>query len=143
VRKREELTNPNSCLNRARDDEWVFSLLGRDPATPGTIRFWIRERIKLGKSKPGDPELVEAELQAQAILDEQGGGGPVKPVRIFTGPDGFRYVECPLCGKTVAVTSYPDDARLRYGQHMDHGGPSEEPCDMTYELIPGSAKEGP
>ena len=35
--KRELLADPNSCLNRAADDEPVFVLLGRDPAAPFAI----------------------------------------------------------------------------------------------------------
>lgn len=30
--KRDEVSNPNSCLNRAKDDEMVFVLLARDEA---------------------------------------------------------------------------------------------------------------
>jgi hypothetical protein len=35
VIKRDELANPNSCLNRAKDDEYVFVLKGTDITTPG------------------------------------------------------------------------------------------------------------
>lgn len=62
--KREELTNPESCLNRARDDEHVFVLLGRDPAAPAAIRAWVEERIRLGKNAPGDPQLADAAFAA-------------------------------------------------------------------------------
>lgn len=71
MRRIDELANPSSCLNRARDNEFVFTLLERDVATPGTIRFWISERIRLGKNQPGDPQLVAAELDAQAIEEAQ------------------------------------------------------------------------
>jgi hypothetical protein len=58
--KREELTDPNSCMSRAKDDETVFVLLGRDKAAPSAIRAWADYRIYLGKNKPDDPQILEA-----------------------------------------------------------------------------------
>lgn len=58
--KCEELTNANSCMNKARDDEMTFVLLGRDPAAPAAIRMWISERIRIGKNQANDPQIVEA-----------------------------------------------------------------------------------
>jgi hypothetical protein len=58
--KHEELSNPNSCLNRAKDDELVFVLLGRDRAAPAAIRAWVDERVALGKNDRDDPQIVEA-----------------------------------------------------------------------------------
>lgn len=60
MRKRDELTNPASCMSRARDDEWTFVLLGRDLAAPVAVRAWISERLRLGKNKHGDAQIVEA-----------------------------------------------------------------------------------
>lgn len=51
MRKRDELTDPNSCMSRAKDDEWTFVLLGRDAAAVDTVRFWIAKRIELGKNQ--------------------------------------------------------------------------------------------
>jgi hypothetical protein len=31
-----ELTNPDSCLNKAADDEMVFVLRAKDPCRPGS-----------------------------------------------------------------------------------------------------------
>lgn len=50
MRKKEELSNPNSCMNRARESEMTFVLLGRDAAAPVAIRAWVRERLRLGKN---------------------------------------------------------------------------------------------
>jgi hypothetical protein len=61
MRKRDEVADPGSCLNKARDDEWLFVLLGRDPAAPAAVRAWVQERIRLGKNTPGDPQVMEAE----------------------------------------------------------------------------------
>ena len=61
MRKRDELTDPRSCMSKARDDEWTFVLLGRDLAAPATIRAWIEERVRLGLNQRGDPQIQEAE----------------------------------------------------------------------------------
>ncbi len=58
--KKEELTNPQSCMSRAVDDEMTFVLLARDSAAPVAIEAWVAERIRLGKNNPGDAQIVEA-----------------------------------------------------------------------------------
>ena len=65
--KQNELSNPNSCLNKAKDDELIFVLLARDPAAPEAVRAWIKERIRLGKNKPGDAKLIEAAHWAATV----------------------------------------------------------------------------
>lgn len=65
--KREELTKPNSCLNKARDDEMLFVLLERDDTFADTVRYWIQRRIEKGKNKPDDAQLVEAEACAAQV----------------------------------------------------------------------------
>lgn len=71
MRKRDELTHPESCMSRARADEWTFVLLGRDVAAPVAVRAWIRERIRLGKNAPNDAQIVEAERWIESVLREQ------------------------------------------------------------------------
>ncbi len=61
MRKHEELSDAESCLNRAKDDEMVFVLLGRDITSVATIRTWISERIFTGKNKSSDAQIVKAE----------------------------------------------------------------------------------
>jgi len=68
--KREELTNPASCMSRARDDEMTFVLLGRDAAAPVAIRAWVAERTRLGKNKATDEQILEA-LRCAAAMDQQ------------------------------------------------------------------------
>lgn len=58
--KREELSNPDSCLNRAADSEMLFVLLARDVAAPATVRFWVSERLRLGKNISTDGTIVNA-----------------------------------------------------------------------------------
>lgn len=65
--KKQELTDPRSCMSKAKDDEMTFVLLARDIAAPATIRFWIVERILHGKNTRDDPQIVEAEKCAQEM----------------------------------------------------------------------------
>lgn len=58
--KRQELTDPKSCMSRAADDEMTFVLLGRDVAAAPTVRFWAERRVELGKNCWDDPQIVEA-----------------------------------------------------------------------------------
>lgn len=67
--KFQEVADPNSCLNKAKDSELVFVLVERDAASPAAIRAWIAERIRLGLNRAGDNKLVEAERTAEAIAE--------------------------------------------------------------------------
>jgi hypothetical protein len=58
-------------MNKARNDEMTFVLLGRDAAAPVAIRAWIAERIRLGKNSPNDSQVVEAELCARTMEKER------------------------------------------------------------------------
>jgi hypothetical protein len=65
--KSRELTDPNSCMSRAQPEEMTFVLLGRDAAAAATIRFWIAERIRLGKNTATDAQILDAEEAAKVI----------------------------------------------------------------------------
>lgn len=60
MEKQREIADKNSCLNRAAKTELVFVLLARDIAAPFTIRQWVAERIRLGKNKSEDNQIIEA-----------------------------------------------------------------------------------
>ncbi len=60
MKKHEELSDSNSCLNKADNNELVFVLRAKDPAFAATIRFWADKRIQLGKNVYGDPKITEA-----------------------------------------------------------------------------------
>lgn len=68
MRKLREIDNSESCLNKALADEMLFVLRGHDIAAPATIRFWILERIRLGKI---DNSLVEALHCAETMEKER------------------------------------------------------------------------
>lgn len=69
--RREEITDINSCFNRANNDEMLFILMGRDIAAPGTVLSWVLERVRLGKNKMSDPQILEALAWADKITKQQ------------------------------------------------------------------------
>lgn len=70
MRKKHETFDSNSCLNRAKDDEILFVLLGRDKTAPATIRFWCGQRILSGKNKQDDPQIVDA-LKCARLMETE------------------------------------------------------------------------
>ena len=68
--KIDEIADPKSCLNIAKDSERVFVLLGRDIAAPDTIRFWCSERIRLGKNLTTDAQITEA-LECASLMEKE------------------------------------------------------------------------
>lgn len=67
--KREELTNPDSCMSRAQDNEMTFVLLARDAAAGHAIRAWASERVRIGKNSWHDAQIVQA-LNCALVMDE-------------------------------------------------------------------------
>lgn len=85
--KKHELLDPNSCLNKAADDEMLFVLLGRDPATPVAIRAWIEERVRLGKNEYGDEQIKEAAaLAAPRLAPSAAPAGLAEAIRTAVTP---------------------------------------------------------
>lgn len=70
MRKYLELSRPTSCLNKAREHEMLFVLLGRDKAAPTAIRVWCSTRVSMGLNKDTDPQIAEA-LQLAAAMEEE------------------------------------------------------------------------
>jgi hypothetical protein len=61
--KREELSNPHSCLNKATMDEPVFVLRASDKLAPAVIELWATMAEQVGTTPA---KLTEArELVAQ------------------------------------------------------------------------------
>ncbi len=99
MRKHDELTFPNSCLNKADDREYVFVLRGKDIIAPAAIRFWVQHRIEAGKNKPDDMQIVEALDAADTMEAERGGD-----VRLPVGAEDAavdQYYD-PRAGETAA-----------------------------------------
>lgn len=79
MRKKDEIQNPESCWNKAKDDENLFVLLGRDRSAPYTIRCWANERIRIGKNRYDDPQITEAlaladDIELQHLRQDQAEG---------------------------------------------------------------------
>lgn len=72
MRRDLEAKEPLSCWNKAKPDEIVFVLLARDLATPVAMEAWCRERIRLGKNKETDLQIVEAREDAAKIRSHLG-----------------------------------------------------------------------
>ena len=68
--KKNETTDPNSCLSKAGDDEMLFVLRAKDAAAPEVIYKWIDVRIRLGLNRYTDPKIQEAVACAR-IMEEQ------------------------------------------------------------------------
>lgn len=65
----EELRNPNSCFNKARDDEPLFVLRAQDETTIHVINIWIAIGEALGISKEKVAQAIHAR---NAIMVWQG-----------------------------------------------------------------------
>lgn len=71
MKKRDEISNPNSCLNRAADDEPLFVLRGKDVAAPEVIRDWAHRRVMCGKNEKADEQIREAIQLADEMVEYQ------------------------------------------------------------------------
>jgi len=64
--------NPGAfrCFEAALPDEPIFTILGRDPAAPATLRFWADERARLGKTETADDldRMSDANRDANLML---------------------------------------------------------------------------
>lgn len=72
MKKRDEISDPKSCLNKAHDDDWVFVLKQSDPVMPDAIRDWAKRRIALGLNSPEDDKIAEALRVADEVEIRQG-----------------------------------------------------------------------
>lgn len=81
MKKREELTDPNSCMNRAKDDEMTFVLLARDAAAPVAIRAWVEERLRLGKNRRLDIQILDIQIieALSCAIEMERGASPEPP----------------------------------------------------------------
>jgi hypothetical protein len=57
----------HGCMARALDEEMTFVLLARDAAAPAAIRAWCEERIRIGRNRENDHQIIEARLCANEM----------------------------------------------------------------------------
>ena len=67
--KFDNLHDPNSCWNKARDDEPVFILLQRDPCAAEAVVAWINARISKGINQQADHKILSAREWASKAFD--------------------------------------------------------------------------
>lgn len=110
MQKSEELKDPASCLNKARDDEPIFVLRGIDPAAPAAVEAWCRERIALGINEPGDAKLENAEAWVNTVMN------PELLYKIASGKIiralGFMYTRFTLAGYEELHYEPEEDASI-------------------------------
>lgn len=63
--KRDEIKDPNSCLNRAADDEPIFVLRGKDPLSAKLVRTWAAGALLEGHHE--DDKIKAAWRYADAM----------------------------------------------------------------------------
>lgn len=112
--------NPGAfrCYEAALPDEPIFTILGRDPAGPATLRFWAQERVRIGKTvNPDDCDRIDDAVRDASRmsdwrddnLDPTGDGPTWKLVRI-TDDDGGPVRMPPENVKYVAAERDGDEA---------------------------------
>jgi len=109
MKKRDELADPKSCLNRAGENEQLFVLRERDPAFPATVEFWSRERQKLG---------LDGDVRDVALTKQ---GGP--SLELVQG-DSLEWLR--TCGQVRAMfADPPDNIGLEYDGYSDDMRPAD------------------
>ena len=123
--KRLELSDPTSCLNRAKEDELVFVLLSRDPAAPAAIRAWVAERLQMGKNTVHDAQNQEAIWVYKTLT---------LPTQEQQNEYINSYKPPEMLVDVLEVTpNGPRVASLQEGAPPVYRTPSDEPCPRSGE----------
>lgn len=67
--KSEEISNPNSCLSKAADNEPVFVLRGQDIFAPGLVRAWAELFKAANMTDRANARAREKYLEALFLAD--------------------------------------------------------------------------
>jgi hypothetical protein len=72
--KIDEMTDPESCLNRAATDEPIFVLRANDPLAPIMVRMWAEHYIasktdSQGLCQPSKAYKYHEALRSAALMD--------------------------------------------------------------------------
>lgn len=59
MKKRDEINDPKSCLNRAAEDEPVFTLRAQDRCAPAAVRDWAHRARGAGCDEAKVAEAME------------------------------------------------------------------------------------
>lgn len=93
MRKKDELSNPSSCLNRAADDEPIFVLRANDPSAPTAVAAWAERYM----SEKGGIGFMTDEQFAKY-------GEAMSLARTMRSWRSHHIrIECPLCGRSHSL----------------------------------------
>jgi len=67
MKKRDEIEQPGSCLNKAAEDEPLFVLRAKDPHAPGAVEHWASNAQQTGLHEPA--KIAEARAIAEGMRD--------------------------------------------------------------------------
>lgn len=65
--KRDELEQPNSCINKAANDEPVFVLRAKDPLAASAVEYWAKNAEATGFHDPA--KCAEARHLASSMRE--------------------------------------------------------------------------
>ena len=68
--KREELFNPQSCLNKAEPEELIFVVRAKDPLAAQTVRHWAAMAVGVHEKEKID-EAISWAKRAEEFLETQ------------------------------------------------------------------------
>lgn len=93
--KAEVLADPNSCLNKAGDDEPIFVLRANDPLAPEAIEKWALEYIK---TKTNGRKTSILDLSDNQLKKIQDAFNVARSAQVWY--DQHVSVECLACGRS-------------------------------------------
>lgn len=68
MNKQQIINDPNSCLNRAADDEPVFVLRANDPLAANLIRLWVQAYVNdKAVTQEGEPTQTQIDKANDAL----------------------------------------------------------------------------
>ena len=85
--KRDEIADPNSCLNRAADDEPIFVLRGKDPLFAKIVEEWAARSALAGLHDDRFREAFRYAQWARIWRKEHFPNGDPEPVIDVKFPD--------------------------------------------------------
>lgn len=65
MRKQDEIADPNSCLNRAHDDEPLFVIRAKDELSATLVRQWAETAAMTNAHEP--EKIQEARMLAESM----------------------------------------------------------------------------
>jgi hypothetical protein len=135
MRKCDEMMLPDSCLNKAAENELLFVLRDKDPCMAGTIRYWARMRMELGLNTSGDSKIKEAvtlAAEVERVQEERG------------RPDTTNYFAVGVQGETIRVlrtgtlTALTKAEALNLAAHLVALADDKDEFDKLLEAVQSS-----